>query len=642
MQKRTLLYLQAMLVVCLADLACVRLGAQQRAETVAVQTPAQLFTANQIQQLETRWQTDPGQADQILAAVRQLLDQYFTQFVADRRIQDERAWQDYRNQRWSQNQNRLQALARERRTQPGYYLGEAPYLKRLFILLGKAYESPAKNDQARANWAYSMALRYGYRVRSSDPLPLQTEAERQAAWLAMLRSFADPAHMAEMSNPEWRAAAERFQQLFGRWVANHKQCEQLQQDVYAVEARMARNQASPAERNRLQNERDQVCRQKNLDQDGLEQIRSGDYANWRRASAAQDAWLAWRLAELARVLDQKAWQARLDSNPDSFLRNNGNRIQSNHTRKRDSAAYVQFLELAQYIEPDNLQYLDLLSEFYWAAGKAEVALAWQERWMEQSQNQNAASNAERARQFARLAAIQSSLQRFVPATQALFEAIKLADNEEQKMLWQGRLADLDYRYTGNWQRAQRLYNQELVRLNGLNPGAMSANQLQIHTSRQYTIYQRLARIARQNRLDKVEQDSLQAARGIWQTMQMQQKDLLVQKTTLEQELLSLQAKLVATADAEAQSRFYQLRRRDLPAIDQDLAAWERSMQVLQYPQLLQRLAQLSFARQNFSDTRLYLREISQVGNSGEVTSARRNLDQLDKILSDGILRPMPW
>lgn len=623
---------------------------ERRSLAALYKKPQEILQPDQISRLEGYLQQTEPDFRTIRDNARVQLDRYNAQFIADKRIADQRRFSSYDPGRSDANSLRLLAVLRDRKTGSAYFLGDAPYLRRLYSILGQAYVG--LNDNARALWAYGMALRYASRdiikVGVADVLPSHGEDQNDSAalraahdtFLLMQISFAQPDRIAQESDPGIAAAARRFRETFPLYQENRVRARDLQKQIYTTEASLARGQTpKPALselRIRLKNEI--TARERRFQM--LEEIRQGAYEQFRRRKAQREGQLAYRMALLVRSLEEENHYTGRKLHQNSYLRGTGAAPLPDRTRQRNFAGYATFLELAHFFDPENLEYLNLLGEEYRLSQRPLRSISFTEKYIEQARLLIPVP-AELGDAYLRLARLQTDRRDYLAAALAREEHYKLKTPDQRSVAMIQTLANLHFNHTGRLARAAVLYDLVIKNFDSLDLAQFNLEDRISRQSNIFRIFQRRAKIEKRARMDNAEKELLLRARVVYQSMNSEKQTLFLQERKLQSDLLEIKKELLVRERPELQQQYYQLIRKQLPAAQAARLLVERRMRAMNYGGLLDRLARIAFKERRFAASREYFLELVSRGRGDQATAARRNLLTIEQILADGIMRPLP-
>lgn len=597
--------------------------------------PFELFTVEQINALETQVGQPQGDFTQIAQTSRTMLNQWYRQFIKDKRIADQRHYPLFDPVNSNINITRLIAEARNRKNIAPYFLGDSPYLQRLHIVLGMAYEK--NNDPIHALWSYSMALRYSKReTRLSGP---REKNKVLKGFLQMSRSWSNPDRLEEESDPQQKTAAQQFNQQLKEYYIATSRCEKLQREVYAKEAQMVRGQAGPADVTAVKNSRDAVCDSEKRLFESLSEIQSGAYNSYVKTRNKKEAGVAYNMALLVKKIEDQNTINFRKKNEGSFLRSIGDTRRTNKTKSNLHTGYSRLLELAHFLDPDDRVYLELLAIQNQRSQRVKEAIAWQLKYLELSKTQNS-DPGQYKKGYLRLSQLYESNREYVQSANALETYFKLEDQPDNLSEHNLRLANLHFKYTGRLERALELFEKESRRLDQMELANNQESGNWKRKVRRHSVLEKSAFIQNRFRNPDQEEDLLLRAVLVYQNMNEEYKQLLIQKTALDKKLRDIKEQILEIENEELQGQYYLILQKELPELINRIDTLNRRMGQLNHAKILDRLVKLAWQKKQFRKIQGYYREIINIGNSRQATLARRNLDLIEKIMSDGIVRPL--
>ncbi|MCB1319951.1 MAG: hypothetical protein KDK34_06850, partial [Leptospiraceae bacterium] len=560
--------------------------------------PQQILQAEPIAALEADLAApDPDYVD-IYQRSAALLNSYYSQFIADKRILDQRRFEVYDPTRLDANTVRLLALARDQQYAQRHFRAEWPYLRRLHTSLGRALEGMDESQHALAQ--YAEAFRYAAlppvpmeqealivlpeNIATTPveiPIPTESNEDKQllrlieSRYMYMLRTFADPDRIEQAADANQRQAAQEFRQTLEQYNELTPRLEEAERRVYVVAAEIARGQGGSVAD--AEAERDNLRAQKRNLLAILERIRTEAFADYVQQKRTQLGDLAFRMSTLIHRLESEQKMAERREHRESFARGIGNQLGINRTVLRDFPGYQIYLEFAHKIDPRNLNVLDQLAVEYRTSGRLERAIAFQEKFIELSRAAGS-DPADLAVHYLRLGAMYSDRKDYLPAAEAYQQYLRDVDASnptirEQRNQIALTLADIHFERTGRLNQAQELYTEYLnnnaddANLNALEQDTDTGQRERIQAlADRFRIFKNLAAIASRQRRTDIESERLQQARESFDTMEAAYTQFRTRETELQNEIRERKQNLLNTEDQDAQDAYYRLVRRELPAL----------------------------------------------------------------------------
>lgn len=568
---------------------------------------------------------------------------FTTQFVADKRIQEERRTSQYDPRRLDKNTVRLLALARSQEFDRVDFLGESPLMYRLHSLLGRCYEK--EESPYRALSEYAMAMRYSTFEQPFGPPPVKQAASelsgeplalREDRYLLMLEGFANTERLEQIADANEKQAGEAFRQTLAAYHKAKLESEQARQRIDAFIARRARGDTTvdPA-RARAEFEQLDARRIELLAR--LESDRLGAYRTYNRRRSARDGDTAYRMALLVKELETRNKKLDRVLNRSSFYRGRGDSSTEESTALRRFVGYGLMLELANKLDPENSQYVSLLAEEYRTSRLYERAIAFEERFLE-LRRETPGVEAELAQHYRRLGGLFTDTRNYIRAVQAYEESLRLApdapDADQLRLL----LADIMFARTGDFERAAELYYATLARLSNTDTATLGLRQFVEHHAIRFRVLRNVASIEEKRRRTEREQANLIEAGTSYLALEERLRALETEKAQLQVRINGLKKSLLDREDTQLQLEYYRLLRRDLPDIQDRVAHVQTHLGALNLPVVLERRALIAFRKGDLSGALVLYRDIVARGDGAQQTRARQNMSRLRRTLTDGLTR----
>lgn len=544
---------------------------------------------------------------------------------------------------------RLIQVARERESGAGFFYEQSPYLKRLYILVGQAYEE--QDEPVRALSAYMTALRYGAFERPYDDPDRAREADRarlrSEVYAAIRLGLADPERASQESDAAIRSSAEPFRRLLERFRQLQVEVPEARRQVYVEETKQLRGSGDAAgARSRLQALEAELAQT----EQGLEGIRTGAYRTYYERESRQDGALLVRMALLSREIETRLRHQERVLNRSNFYRGTGNVLGEERTVLRDFIGYRSLLEFAHRIHPTNIRAVSLLAEEYRTGRDTARAIMYYERWLELQQGKEEPGM---ALAYLRLAGLYADRRNFIRSVQ-VYEDLFARSNPawwqgvSEKMkeappepglaellpieeLFRLHLADLQFERTGGLDGARRGYERALEALNRSVSGLPPSSDYRLRAllrRRSYDVMRRLAAIERRSRHTELEMAWMDRSVALFRELQSEGSAARKEMEELKLRLADLSAALRKKEDEATAREFYRLNYAVRPDQEAKRDYYDNLLRVMDLPAVLERQAFLMVRDRNFDGARPLYREMIALGRGDQATRARTNLDLL--------------
>ncbi len=611
----------------------------------------EVINAQDIERLEQQFAEGSLSADQAIAEAGRLIGQYTAQFREKRR-NDRRALPlPERLSDLNAELVRLMQIVRSRETGGGFFYERSPYMRRLYVLLGRAYE--AKKEPVRALSAYMTALRYGSFERPYDDPERAREEDRprlrEEVYQAIAIGMGDANRLQQEPDAEIRQAGEAFPEMLRRFRQLRIDVEEARKQIYVEEAKRLRGPADVATARatyeQMQGELQQL-------EQSLEDIRLGVYRTYYEREAAAGGDLLYRMALLSKEVETSLRLQERVLNRSSFYRGTGNVLGEERTALRDFVGYRALLELAHRLNPRKAEYVQLLAEEYRTGRDLPKAIMYYELALELI-DEGQESKRGLALSYIRLAGLYADRQNYIRSVQTyerlfsrseaepeLWDGLRVGDRSKPGLadlvpiqtIYRLHMADLMFEKTGPLERAKELYRESLTELRGIPlPGEDRYPLRQAVLKKQYEVLLRLAAIERRFRHTEAETALLAEALQVGRQLEQEMEAAILALQTIDRERAEISAQLKpGPEEPELAQRLYRLSYVQRPIAAEKEASYRSVVRALEIPRLLERQAYLATRKRNLDGARQLYLEIIQKGRGDQATRARQNLELLSE------------
>ena len=579
----------------------------------------------------------------IKESVSREIAKFTTQFVGDKRIQEERRSEQYDPRHLDKNTIRLLALARSKEFGRMDFLGESPLMYRLHSALGRCFER--EQEPYRALSEYGMAMRYSSFEQpwagGADAVPaadLRNEplAQREDRYLLMLEGYANEDRLREGDNADERRIGEAFRAGLSEYVRLKRETERARLQIDAMIARRARGDATAdpaAARVAYQTlERSRVAQL-----EALEATRRGAYRNYHVSRSRRDGDTAYRMALLIKELETRNKKLSRILNRSSFYRGSGETEAEESTALRRFVGYGLFLELAHKLDPQNANYISLLAEEYRTSRLYSRAISFEERFLA-LRRAVPGNETEIAQHLRRLGGMYTDTRNFVRAVESYEEALRVAPNVPEAAVMRLHLADLLFSRTGGFRRAAEIYGEYLARTRTADTARMDYRSFTEHHTVRYRAFKNMASIERRRQQTDAEIAALTGAGDEHRAMEERLATFRKEEEALQIRINGIKRTLLGREDTALQLEYYKLLRRDLPDIRERVLFVETHLSALNLPTILERRALIAWRRNELDAAAALYREVLTRGDGAQQTRARENMGRLGRIQADGLRR----
>lgn len=586
-------------------------------------TPGEVIDGAVITRLENELAGQNPDLPKIIGEGEAELARYNSQFIADKRIQDERRGQHVA---LSENAIRIMALSRSKEAGRNYFLGDHPYLFRLHRLIGESYDR--SRDRYRALNQYAMAFRF---TSLEQPyVETLSESDRHARYIQILNGFANEDRLSEERDPQAIADARSFRTDLSQYTKVSADAEEARKQIAGEEARIARGRPGnpAAARTRFE----QLSAQKKALEQRLENVRTTSYKKYATEKQKRDGDLAFLMAVLVQQLEGKNKEIDRILNRSSFYRGIGTELGEDRTPYREFTAYGMVLELANKIDPTNISYVTLLANEYKRSRQVPLALRYFQDYFDLAEKLPQRPGDYDANLLT-YAGLYTDSQNYIRASELLEKHVKNVNSPQVRL----QLADISFQRTGKLERAKELYEQFLAAQPPLDQITDTKKRTESALVR-YRVHKNLAAIARRSLRTEQELASLQASEGVFRTVEKDFTAARQAEDTIRSKLFEIKQKVISREDEELQREYYRLQRIDLTEAAEVTGYIRTRLDSMNFGLVLERQAYLAERARDFNTAGAKYREMVLRGTGPEQTRARENLERIRLTLADGMLR----
>ncbi len=343
------------------------------------------------------------------------------------------------------------------------------------------------------------------------------------------------------------------------------------------------------------------------------------------------------MAVLVKRIETENKQVARILNRSSFYRGLGDQLGEERTAFRNFVGYAIFLELAHKLDPENLEYISLLSEEYQNSREKQRAIAFTERYIELAKKTSPVPK-KFPDHYLRLGGLFTDTKNYINATKAYEAYLAIEPNSPISRETRLSLADLYFERVGNFPAARDLYTGFLrdtatIDLDSLGYG----KKAELQTTR-YRIHGNLAAISRRLQRWSAEEAHLARARQEFYAIEGDFKKTRAEEIAVRQQIDEVKKQLLGKEDQTLQTEYYRLLRISLPEVAEKSAFLRVRLEAMNLPGILERLAVVALRDRKFDASLDLYREIITRGTGEQSTRARGNIRLVNLTLADGRLR----
>lgn len=358
--------------------------------------PHEVINIQRIQFLQNQWQNQLFSSSEILPLVEQELQAYFSQFRDERLLRETIISVPYDDYNFPLEKlhtflfiRNLEDIQKSRRI-------FSPYLYYTFLFKAKLHEDLKQPNKTFES--YLQALNYTIPIinllgdmkskeiltaeidiKNLDQIMNQNEFKRQLEYFEYWNStFGNENFIKETLDTNFQNQISLFQKLYSDFKDNLKEIQNIKQNYYKSQLYKDYNQSQNSIVSFQQKWREifNIWNQL-LDIHDIfiqNQITlKNEYSN-----------ILYKMALIMKDIEIKQKERERLLNQSSFYRGTGNALGINKTQYRIFNGYRTLLELAYNLNPDNLDYIDLLSDEYFSVKDITIGLKIEKEWFQKA------------------------------------------------------------------------------------------------------------------------------------------------------------------------------------------------------------------------------------------------------------------
>ncbi|EMN13646.1 hypothetical protein [Leptospira borgpetersenii] len=564
-----------------------------------------------------------------ISEIQKVLDQYYSQFVDSRRIEEEKRLGKIFDEKTNRNTIRLLILGMFAKLTPSKMMRDSPILFELHMLLSKEYEK--KKQNAKAIESALAAIRY----RDFS----HTEKE-----------FLDERRLAEIFDPVEKQAALSHSRSLENLEKSKKDLKDSKDFFHLFEANLMRGKETkiterdpngktfertlaaselPAFKEKIaQSERDLKNKEKEYNE-------SGFYENFRRKKSREDADVVYYLAGLVKQAESEN-KERLKVVNQFGAAGTGIFVLFDYKRNTDFYATAALWELATRLDPTMKEpVLDLAKELK-ASGKKAKAVDFYKKYLELALVERTEENKLAEIYFA-IASLYTELKQNVLASSFYELYYKAETDPKKKSSFAYELGSFFENRTGDLERAALYYGVWLK--NHLNPETENlpfAEVCEFHRQ-EFLAEFGISKLYSYRRKRQEEKGALKAAIRSYERLKEIYKVEESKNAILKKETLAIKRNLLEKTDDSIMAQ-YRLKDLDFQESTSRLGVVRTKLNSTPVTLAMKRLSILLEEEKDFLSAKKIHEDIVKIGNPIEINFSLMNIDRINKILEDGIKR----
>lgn len=610
--------------------------------------PIEIITAERQNELNKFIADNPDKPSAQIAKIKSLLNEYYAQFVEEKRILDvrekagrykdrkENVTDEFKNNSGvipvnaDVNSIRLFISGQRFKNAESHLARDSDLLFGLQIQLARLYEKIG--DRPKAIESYLAGLRYR---------DLSNTEER----------YYNPALLEELSEEESndRLAHKKIKTDLEQLKLELRKAED---NSYNIGSRYAKQELSEADANaalaenktRIEALREEVKAKESQYGDSLLN-RFGKYVSQKTISDSNTVVdLAKQIKELENESKEKS---KVEDKANHFGR--GVFVASDTNRNQDFTGYAQTLEFAIKINPNNANAILLLADEYKASGKKRNSLDFYLKYVRLATLPENNGKYPLYEVYRNIATLYIDLKQYVIASnyfEKMLEILKADKKEDSNFYYQ--LGDFYSHRLGNYEKGSEYFSKWLTWLDQKRKEekekrekdkefGISLEETMRRLSSEFIASFAIANYKKQMQYPEEEQVYLERAYSSYKEIASLLKDQDASLANVKRDVDLLKRDLLNKSTNESLS-MYKEEQEKLEETTFRLKSIKTVYDSLKKTNLLFRMTAVEEENRNFKRVRNLYEEIVNIGNENEIANALRNIERIKKIEADGISR----
>ncbi|MDF3819521.1 hypothetical protein P3G55_06405 [Leptospira sp. 96542] len=562
-------------------------------------------------------ETGPKSIDTKIKEGEGLLKRYYSQFIEEKRIWEDREKGNIYNSRTEQNDIRLLLWEKTHKNSESYIVRDSPLLYELHIRLARLYVEKEKFAPALRH--YIAAFRY-------HPLDLTEEEYRNGEW-----------QKEDILGYDANGAKEHSK-IWDELKNSERLLKKTKDDKHLAESQWVRDGKSLSSLSNEKVQWDNAIKQKEdeykIVQKKYEDSIKSRYEVYLQKRKETDSRDLYAFANVVKKLEDDN-KERLKIVNKLGTAGKGIYVLFDYKRNSDFFAYELLLERAHRIWPENPQVLNDIAEQYRQDGKKERAVDFYDKSLELFlKNQNPAPEEKEkiSKTYLRLAAINADLKRKIIAGENYESYFLSAADSPDKTRVSYEIGVFFVSQIGDTEKGSKFLEYWLERTSkDWNP---SLNDESVSPELEAFAFFYLSKKDKNNKRIDAENNKLNLAYTQWKKidnkligLEQELKDLKEKKQNLKKDLL-----VTTIDDVLSQYRLMDLKIEDQEAM---IRVWETKKNKIPLVKILFRLGVIAEEKRDFSRALEYYDTIIGEGNETEIRLALKEKERVGRILKTG-------
>ncbi|MCS7205738.1 MAG: hypothetical protein NZ853_08575 [Leptospiraceae bacterium] len=634
----------------------------------AIRPPSEVLDFSRIQRLYEHWENQVFEPQEILQNLQKEIQTYYQQFQKERYLRESEISIPYDFYRFPLDKIHLLLFVRKLEELQKTKRLFSPYLYFAFEFQGKLYES--LNRPTNAVSSYLQALQYAIPIlditKKKEALPDTIEIhnlelfiknpkflEEVSTFEYWKKTFGDDNYQKELSDQNLRDNINNFLVLYQNFQKNLQEIQEIKKLYYQAQIRRDRNLQNENLRQfqqkwqELKNQWDNLIAYQETFLEEQTKLRK-EYAN-----------LVYRIATLTKRIEEAHKERERVLNQSSFYRGTGNVLGVNKTLYSQFIGYIHLLELANKLDPENIEYIHLLSQEYFREKDSLKGITIEKKWFQHAPKNDPRNLIHYQRLVSYYQAVQNislaksqlqewkkHLEQFPDQRNLIFE-----ENQDNSVLNAYQRFLLFYiKFFLDHYSAEEL-DREINAEQTLNEMKNSITQKQQEMTEEQKnqnfrnlveIQILLARYYQAKKNPDKEKETLLNLKSLDETLEALEEEYLRQEKEKKMEALSLKNSLYFEEDLEKTKRYYEIQRIHLPNIQLRLQSIRTLRNEFPIGKILEKIAYLNYVNKQYEEAIEIYSEIMKHKYASDDTKKRAEVNKklIMALLRTGFQKPL--
>jgi len=629
-----------------------------------IKSPAEVVDFQRINRLKDQYQNNLFDEKQILPIIDQELQNYFKQFRDERLLKDTVLSIPYDFFEYPLNKiHTLIYIRNQTDIQKNRIF--SPYLYQTFYFKAQLHQKLGENQKAIQG--YLQALNYSIPILEQDKTIIDASKTILPENLLMIDlentlnkdlfkkkldyfeylnyTMGDQNFQIELSDNNLKNDLEQFQKNYRDLQKQLQTIKKIKQEYYKLDLNKQVDLNYTTNKQNQLNDFENAWKQIISLWDNLLILEQSLLRELERLKK-EYAEILYNIALLIKDLEQKNKERERMLNQSSYYRGTGNTLGINKTLYSDFVGFKQLLEMAHNLEPQNLLYLDKLSDEYFRDKNFQVGLKIEKSWFSIAQKNDernpkhyfriisyylTTKNVSLAKEY--LEQLYQDLNNYPSLRQYLYEDKNLFLEPMDHFLY-----FYQNFYLTNYSKLDEEVIKDLLKktddkLSTINNVSEIFKGLKI----KYHLLDDLSKYYRINKVYSEEFLTLTEILNLDKKLKASIQELEIRKKSLEQETSELKQKLYYEENKESSQKLFRLEKVDLPNVIYDLQSLKSLKKSIPIGNVLERLAYLSYQKNELNAAIDYYNQMIE-DNYVDTNYKKRaiiNIKNLKKTLETG-------